>query len=100
MSREELSDLLGDTHAVFELTYLGSGFHLEVFRVYRRGESHECGQLRVYSDRWHLLRFDLPEHTDSPSPLTVEEDEDGESWSVPGWDSVGGFLSSFEMSVV
>ncbi len=95
--KSDLDRLLMDQDDQLEIGYLGSGFKLDVFRVYKRETDLEIGQLRCYgSGKWHLLRFDLPETVESPSPLRVPEDEDGDSWSVPGWDSINGFLDSFE----
>lgn len=91
----ELDQLLNDSHPELELTYMGSGYNLDVFRVYYRGSSKEIGQLRV-RDNWHLLRFDLPETIPSSCPLVVKEDEDGNSWAVPGWNTIQGFLDSFQ----
>jgi len=92
----EIYQLLDDKHPALEIDYLGGGRNLDVFRVYRRGTSEEIGQLRMTRNCEQLLRFDLPDETPSPAPLTVEEDEDGDSWSAPGWDTVQGFLDSFQ----
>lgn len=97
---EEFSELLGGTDPDFELCYVGSGLRLDVFRVYRRGSDVEVGSLRCGLSRSHIVRFDLPEDTDSPSPLVVEEDEDGESWSAPGWDTRQGFVDSLRLHPV
>ncbi|QDV69894.1 hypothetical protein Poly24_36120 [Rosistilla carotiformis] len=89
--------MLDRTDPDFEVEYLGSGFKLDVFRVYRRGSDVETGSLRCGEVRWHIVRFDLPEAMESPSPLVVSEDEDGESCSAPGWDTRQGFVDSLQL---
>lgn len=93
----EFRGMLDGTDPDFEVDYLGSGFKLDVFRVYRRGSDVEIGSLRCGEVRWHIVRFDLPETTESPSPLVVDGDEDGESWSAPGWDTRQGFVDSLQL---
>ena len=95
----EFGNMLDDNDPDFELTYMGSGYQLDVFRVYRRGSDVEVGSLRC-GRQWHIVRFDLPEDTVSPSPLVVDEDEDGESWSAPGWDTRQGFVDSLRLHPV
>lgn len=94
---EEFEAMLMDTDPDFELSYLGGGYQLEVFRVHPRVNDTVLGYLRCGKSRWHIVRFGLPEDTVSPCPLVVEEDDDGDSWSAPGWNTRQGFVDSLRL---
>lgn len=87
--------LLEGTDPDLDITYVGSGYKLDVFWVYFKGQDQVIGQLRCGEAKWRLVRFDLPESTPSPCPLTLYDEDDEVSGSAPGWDSKQGFLDSF-----
>jgi len=100
MINQDILDLLDETHPKYEITYLGSSIGLDVFKIYLKGKKKELGQLRIYnSDKRgyesHFVRFDV--EMDSPNPLMVEDDEDGNSWTAPGWETLKDFEKSFEL---
>ena len=96
MINKEFERLLEGNDENFEITYLGSGYKLDVFQLYPKGENKSIAQIRFSESKVHIVRFDLPESTISPCPLIAVCDDDGDSWSAPGWDTMQGFMDSLE----
>ena len=89
--------LLGNKHPDFELTYLGSGYSMDAFHIYRRADGVMVGQVRFYHRRTKFIRFDLPHTVSSPCPFWGgAENDDDERGYVPAWDTLAGFVESLE----
>lgn len=98
MTDPALGALLGGGHPDFRLEPLGSGYTFDAFTMIRRSDGEKVGQVRYFDRRALVIRYDNDSNNEieSPHPFFCGDDEHGNEFYAPAWETLADFVASLE----